>query len=57
MMKLFSDTMPRIRMARMSLLVVGWHSIFRNGSFENDYGEATTNIKDRTSDIALRKRF
>jgi hypothetical protein len=30
---------------------------FVAGSLESGYGEATTNIKGRTWDVALRKRF
>jgi hypothetical protein len=33
------------------------HTAFVVSNFENDYNEATTNIKGRTWDVALRKRF
>ncbi len=33
------------------------HTPLIGGNLENDYSEATTNIKDRTWDVALRKRF
>jgi hypothetical protein len=33
------------------------HTPLVSGNLENDYNEATTNIKDRTWDVALRKRF
>jgi len=33
------------------------HTPLVGGNLENDYNEATTTIKGRTSDGALRKRF
>jgi hypothetical protein len=33
------------------------HTRLVGGNFENGYDEETTNIKSRTWDVALRKRF
>jgi hypothetical protein len=33
------------------------HTPLVDGNFENGYDEATTNIKARTWEVALRKRF